>query len=113
MTLGTILAPSLTAKADKPPTSSVSTNMASSMAPKLPTSTSIKPVEPRGSPGPTDTKNQQMPNFFKNNVPKTSSSAEGKSTETLTKNIPAGTTVTVKTVDHKQTSSRSSPSITT
>ena len=115
-TLGTILAPGLAKpqngleKVQK--SNSNGTTEASSKL-QLPTSTSIKPIEPRKSPAPVDTagsKGQQMLNFYKNNFPKSGSDAEVKSTETLTRNIPAGTTVTVKTVDNRQP--RSSPSST-
>merc|ERR550517_952751 len=117
-TLGTILAPGLAKpqngveKVQKNNSNGTTESPASSKL-QLPTSTSIKPIEPRKSPAPVDTagsKGQQMLNFYKNNFPKTGSDAEGKSTETLTRNIPAGTTVTVKTVDNRQP--RSSPSST-
>ena len=116
-TLGTIVGSGVTTTktaGDKPVTS---------MAPKLPISTSIKPitkdiqtnstsVETSGSKG-----NQQIMNFLKNNTTSNSNSLSKPSTtqesaknaESLTKNIPAGTTVTVKTVDSKQNKT-SSPS---
>jgi len=117
-TLGTILAPGLTKSQnglEKLPKGNSNGTIESPASSKrqLPTSTSIKPIEPRKSPAPVDTtgsKGQQMLNFYKNNFPKTSSEDEVKSTETLTRNIPAGTTVTVKTVDNR--SPRSSPSST-
>ena len=77
------------------------------VAANLPVSTSIKPIAKDCKSGPAateknSTKGQQMLNFYKNNFPKTSASPESaKDAETLTKNIPAGTTVTVKTVDVK------------
>merc|ERR1711974_546344 len=117
-TLGTILAPGLAKpqngldKVQKNNSHGTTESPASSKL-QLPTSTSIKPIEPRKSPAPVDTagsKGQQMLNFYKNNFPKVGSDAEVKSTETLTRNIPAGTTVTVKTVDNRQP--RSSPSST-
>ena len=117
-TLGTILAPGLAKpqngldKVQKNNSNGTTESPASSKL-QLPTSTSIKPIEPRKSPAPVDTagsKGQQMLNFYKNNFPKAGSDAEVKSTETLTRNIPAGTTVTVKTVDNRQP--RSSPSST-
>ena len=115
-TLGTILAPGLAKpqngvdKVQKNNSNGATESPASSKL-QLPTSTSIKPIEPRKSPAPVDTagsKGQQMLNFYKNNFPKAGSDTEVKSTETLTRNIPAGTTVTVKTVDNRQP--RSSPS---
>merc|ERR1712012_1467565 len=117
-TLGTILAPGLTKSQnglEKLPKGSSNGTIESPASSKrqLPTSTSIKPIEPRKSPAPVDTtgsKGQQMLNFYQEQLPKTSSEEEVKSTETLTRNIPAGTTVTVKTVDNR--SPRSSPSST-
>jgi len=114
-TLGTIVAPALSTKTsqEKPTAQKPMTTI----TPKLPGSTSIKPItkESRQSPTSVETtgsKGQQMLNFYKNNFPKTTSAQEAtKSTETLTKNIPAGTTVTVKTVENKQTKA-SSPSAT-
>ena len=108
-TLGTIVAPSISSLSSsieklngvKPPT------------PKLPVSTSIKPILKDGKHSPTAVetsglKGQQMLNFYKNNFKTNSLSDAAKSAETLTKNIPAGTTVTVKTVDNKP-SGKSSP----
>jgi len=111
-TLGTILAKPQNGLDKVQKNNSNGTTEASSKL-QLPTSTSIKPIEPRKSPAPVDTagsKGQQMLNFYKNNFPKAGSDGEVKSTETLTRNIPAGTTVTVKTVDNRQP--RSSPSST-
>lgn len=109
-TLGTIVAPALSTKTsqEKPSAQKPMTTI----TPKLPGSTSIKPITKDSHQASVDTsgsKGQQMLNFYKNNFPKTTSSQESvKSAETLTKNIPAGTTVTVKTVDNKQ--ARTSPS---
>jgi len=113
-TLGTIVAPILSTKTsqEKPSAQKPMTTI----TPKLPVSTSIKPItkDVHQSPTSVDTsgsKGQQMLNFYKNNFPKPNSTQEAtKSAETLTKNIPAGTTVTVKTVENKQT--RTSPSTT-
>jgi len=113
-TLGTIVAPTLSTKTSQEKPSAQ--KPATTITPKLPGSTSIKPITKDRIQSPTavettGSKGQQMLNFYKNNFPKTTSSQEStKSTETLTKNIPAGTTVTVKTVENKQ--ARTSPSTT-
>ena len=86
-----------------------------SIAPKLPISTSIKPITKDSPTNSTSvetggSKGQQIINFFKNNTsgakPNTTQESS-KNAESLTKNIPAGTTVTVKTVENKQTKSPS------
>eukprot|EP00090_Calanus_glacialis_P038498 TRINITY_DN6715_c0_g1_i1.p1 TRINITY_DN6715_c0_g1~~TRINITY_DN6715_c0_g1_i1.p1 ORF type:complete len:1264 (-),score=266.76 TRINITY_DN6715_c0_g1_i1:252-4043(-) len=113
-TLGTIVAPTLSTKTSQEKPSAQ--KPVTTITPKLPGSTSIKPITKESHQIPTSvettgSKGQQMLNFYKNNFPKTSTSQEAtKSAETLTKNIPAGTTVTVKTVENKQ--ARTSPSTT-
>lgn len=113
-TLGTIVAPTLSTKTSQEKPSAQ--KPVTTITPKLPGSTSIKPITKDSHQIPTSvettgSKGQQMLNFYKNNFPKTSTSQEAtKSAETLTKNIPAGTTVTVKTVENKQ--ARTSPSTT-
>ena len=111
-TLGTIVAPTL---------SSTKTSQENKLqsniqtTPKLPVSTSIKPILKDGKQSPKAVETggaigQQMLNFYKNSFSKTNSLSDAaKSAETLTKNIPAGTTVTVKTVDNKP-NGKSSPS---
>jgi len=100
-TLGTMLGNGLSTK-------SVGEKSVTSMAPKLPTSTSIKPINKESHVNSTSAadssavKGQQS----KNGLPTTkanTSQESVKNTESLTKNIPAGTTVTVKTVENKQT----------
>ena len=89
-----------------------------SMAPKLPISTSIKPITKDSSAATSvetsSSKGQQQTiNFSKNSVAasKVATTSEStKSTESLTKNIPAGTTVTVKTVTDNKQSKPPSPS---
>jgi len=112
--LGNLVHPTLATKSllDKPVPSLAKMQLTSS-TPKLPTATTIKTIgkETQGHSGHTSVetggvKGQQMLNFYKNNFSKNNtanslSEAAAKSAETLTKNIPAGTTVTVKTVDSK------------
>ena len=112
-TLGTMVAPTLAStKISQEPTKQ---QIKQSTTPKLPVSTSINPVVSRDgkqSPKAVETSGaigQQMLNFYKNSFSKTNSLSDAaKSAETLTKNIPAGTTVTVKTVDNKP-NGKSSP----
>ena len=109
-TLGTIVGAAKTSSQDK--------HAVTSMGPKLPISTSIKPITKDSHTNPTSvesngSKGQQLINFYKNNSSTTGSNTSStttktntssaqeasKNAESLTKNIPAGTTVTVKTVD--------------
>ena len=116
-TLGTMVGPGLSTKTsqDKPVTSG---------AAKLPISTSIKPITKDNTTNSTSvetsgSKGQQMINFLKKNnttdsavVKPNKSQESAKNAESLTKNIPAGTTVTVKTVETKQPAKTPSPSST-
>ena len=112
-TLGTMVAPTLAStKISQEPKQQQNKQPTT---PKLPVSTSINPVVSRDgkqSPKAVETSGaigQQMLNFYKNSFSKTNSLSDAaKSAETLTKNIPAGTTVTVKTVDNKP-NGKSSP----
>ena len=114
-TLGTMVGPGLSTKTsqDKPVTTG---------AAKLPISTSIKPITKDNTTNSTSvetsgSKGQQMINFLKKNntdsaVKPNKSQESAKNAESLTKNIPAGTTVTVKTVETKQPAKTPSPSST-
>ena len=114
-TLGTMVGPGLSTKTsqDKPATTG---------AAKLPISTSIKPITKDNTTNSTSvetsgSKGQQMINFLKKNnttdsVKPNKSQESAKNAESLTKNIPAGTTVTVKTVETKQPGKTPSPSST-
>ena len=108
-TLGTMV--STKTSQDKPVTTG---------APKLPISTSIKPITKDNTTNSTSvetsgSKGQKIINFLKNNtgsVKPNKSQESAKNAESLTKNIPAGTTVTVKTVETKQPAKTPSPSST-
>ena len=116
-TLGTIVAPALSTKTSLEKQTQPKPH---NSGPKLPTSTSIKPILRDGKHSPTSVetsgaKGQQMLNFYKNSfiTPASSMSDAAKSAETLTKNIPAGTTVTVKTVENNKTNGKLSPGVST
>ena len=111
-TLGTMVAPSLsTSLLEKP-----AQPKADTLGPKLPVSTSIKPIlKPDGKQGLTavetgGVKGQQVLNLYKNSFSKPVGSLTdaAKSAESLTKNIPAGTTVTVKTVENSKSNGKPS-----
>jgi len=121
-------------KAGLAASTTTTTNTASMvMVPKLPGSTSIQAVsrvvaaggEGGKAPSPTTTTTavetsgpagQQMLSFYKSGFGKPAGSSSSslsdaaKSAESLTKNIPAGTTVTVKTIENKAASGKTSPS---
>ena len=96
--------------------------------PKLPISTSIKPISTVSSQTSSSTADSSvgktagsgLVNLFKNgssgktntNTNTNNTQEASKNAESLTKNIPAGTTVTVKTVETKQTPKVPSPSST-
>ena len=109
-TLGNMVAPTLSTKtgADKTVTT-----------PKLPISTSIKAItteSPTNSTTETSAvKGSALSNLFPNKTGggKTNNTGEAaKNAESLTKNIPAGTTVTVKTVTENKQTKVPSPSST-
>ena len=92
------------------------------VVPKLPGSTSIQAVGRDGKASPTNVETsgpagQQMLSFYKSSFAKAAGSSSSlseaaKSAESLTKNIPAGTTVTVKTIENKAGSGgKTSPSL--
>jgi hypothetical protein len=121
-TLGAIVAPALstakgpsvttTAAAATPTTAAAAASSVAALAPKLPGSTSIQAVSRDGKASPTAVETsgpagQQMLSFYKSSFAKAAAANGGglseavKSAESLTKNIPAGTTVTVKTIENK------------
>jgi hypothetical protein len=122
-TLGAIVAPALstakgmlattTAAAATPTTAAAAASSVAALAPKLPGSTSIQAVSRDGKASPTAVETsgpagQQMLSFYKSSFAKAAAASGGgglseavKSAESLTKNIPAGTTVTVKTIENK------------
>jgi hypothetical protein len=121
-TLGAIVAPALstgkgplattTAAAATPTSAAAAASSVAALAPKLPGSTSIQAVSRDGKASPTAVETsgpagQQMLSFYKSSFAKAAASSGGglseavKSAESLTKNIPAGTTVTVKTIENK------------
>lgn len=105
-TLGSIVAPNILTKTAQDKQNSH--KVQATKAQKFPVSSSFSVTSNKTghqSPTSVDTgalQGQQMLNFYKNAINKTSLSDAALTAENLTKSIPLGTTVTVKTVDNKQ-----------
>ena len=89
---------------------------------QLPVNTSIRALNKDGSSvNSFEATNKQNFNFYKSNMTDNSKPMGGsgslsdavKNAESLAKNIPAGTTVTVKTVDNNKMSGKTSPAVST